>query len=219
MYGCHLITSDPSYGGTPGIQTPLSESMPRLKQPYYDGLFYHPQLDWLTTFAKDKPWNWCDTRPDIIIGFVPNQNFYSLGTSLAVFLSLYRAIHGEGAECAYPGSSKAWVAKSIDSSSDMIARQTLHLSLTLPPSAKGEGYNVADAKYASNWEIKWPALCSYFGLKGIPPPVENPLEVRKYIKDNFETWQGLERKFGLATGKADSKMTFVGFEYFLLTHL
>lgn len=219
MYACHLIAFDPSYGGTPGIHTPLSESMPRTKAPYYDGLFYHHQLDWLTDFAKDKSWNWCDTRPDIIVGFVPNQNFYSLGTSLAVFLSLYRAINGEGAVCPYPGTPKAYIAKSIDSSSDMIARQTLHLSLTLPPNVKGEGYNVADAKYPSSWETKWPALCSYFGLKGTPPPTENPLEVRKYIKDNFVTWEQLEKKFGLETGKADSPMTFVGFEYFLLTQL
>jgi hypothetical protein len=219
MYACHLIATDPNYGSTPGIHTPLAESMPRIKKPYYDTLFYHPQLDWVAEYAKDKKWNWCDTRPDIIIGFVPNQNFYSLGTSLAVYLSLYRAINGEGAVCPYPGSAKAWVAKSIDSSSDMIARQTLHLSLTLPPDLKGEGYNVADAKYASSWETKWPALCSYFGLKGTPPPAKDPLEVRKYIKDNFANWEELERKFGLATGKADSSMTFVGFEYFLLTQL
>ncbi|TID16126.1 hypothetical protein E6O75_ATG09184 [Venturia nashicola] len=219
MYACHLLATDPSYGGTPGIHTPLTESMPRVRAPYYENIFYHPQLDWITDFAKDKTWTWCDTRPDIIIGFVPNQNFYSLGTSLAVFLSLYRAVNGNGAECPYPGSAKAWVAKSINSSSDMVARQTLHLSLTIPPDIKGEGFNVADATYASSWETKWPALCSYFGLLGTPPPEENPLEVRKYIKDNFALWEELEKKYELVTGIADSPRTFVGFEYFLLTQL
>ncbi|QDS70186.1 hypothetical protein FKW77_006431 [Venturia effusa] len=217
MYGCHLLATDASYGGTPGIHTPLAESMPRIKAPYHDGLFYHPQLDWLSAFAKTKTWNWCDTRPDIIIGFVPNQNFYSLGTSLAVYLSLFRAINGKGASCPYPGTQKAYTAQSIDSSADMIARQSLHLSLTLPPHIKGEGYNVADATYASTWETKWPALCSYFGLEGIPPPSEDPPEVRRYIKENFAVWEGLEREYGLVTGRADSAMTFVGFEYFLLT--
>lgn len=220
MYGCHLIATVPTYGSTPGIHPPLAESMPRLKKDYYDGLFYHPQMDWAEEYAKGKKWNWCDTRPDVIIGFVPNQNFYSLATSLGVYLSLYRAINGEGAECPYPGSNKAWVAKSIDSSSDMIARQTLHLSLTLPSNVKGEGYNVADAKYPSTWADKWPALCGYFGLRGTPPPQDKePLEVRKYIKDHFDTWEKLEKQHGLKQGIADSPMTFAGFEYFLLTQL
>jgi hypothetical protein len=154
MYGCHLLATDPTYVSSPGISPPHKESFPRIKQPYADLLFYHPQMDWVTEYAADKKWNWCDTRPDIIIGFVPNQNFYSLGTVLGIFLSLYRAVEGEGAEVPFPGTDKSWVAKSIDSCSDMIARQTLHLSLTLPPTQKGEGFNVADAKYPSTWESK-----------------------------------------------------------------
>lgn len=76
MYGCHLLGEHP----TDYIHTPLSEDQPRLKQPYHDMLFYHPQLNWIKDYAKNKQWSWCDTRPDIIIGFVPNQNFYSLAT-------------------------------------------------------------------------------------------------------------------------------------------
>ncbi|KAH8651832.1 hypothetical protein BGZ60DRAFT_436413 [Tricladium varicosporioides] len=214
MYGCHLLENHP----TDYIHVPLKESLPRLRSPYAEMLFYHPQLDWITEYAKDKSWNWCDTRPDIIIGFVPNQNFYSLATSIGVFLSLYAEVEGKGAICPYPGSKTAWVAKSIDSSSDMIARQTLHLSLTLPKSSKGEGFNVADAKDPSTWETKWPALCSYFGLKGTPPPAEGePNEVRTYIKKHLDTWNEMEKKYGLKTGIADSELTFKGFEYFLLT--
>jgi hypothetical protein len=213
MYGCHLLDNHPS----DYMPVPLAESLPRLKSPYAEALFYHPQLDFITSYAKDKSWNWCDTRPDIIIGFVPNQNFYSLATSLAVFLSLWKEVEGKESVCPYPGTKTAWVAKSIDSSSDMIARQTLHLSLTLPLSAKGEGYNVADAKTCSSWETKWPVICSYFGLKGTLPPEENPTEVRTYIKEHFETWKEMEKIDGLRSGIADSELTFKGFEYFLLT--
>jgi hypothetical protein len=154
MYGCHVIATDSLYVSSPGVTVPYKESSPRIKQPYADLLFYHPQLDWITEYAADKKWNWCDTRPDIIIGFVPNQNFYSLGTVLGIFFSLYRAVEGEGAEVPFPGTDKSWVAKGIESSSDMIAKQTLHLSLELPLSQKGEGFNVADAKYPSTWETK-----------------------------------------------------------------
>jgi hypothetical protein len=198
------------------MHVPLAECSPRLKAPYYDMLFYHPQLDWLTTYAKNKPWSWIDTRPDIIIGFVPNQNFYSLGTVLGIFLSLYREVEGEGATCPFPGTEKSWKAKSNDSSSDMIARQTLYLSLNLPASAKGEGYNVADARSPETWSSKWPQLCAYFGLKGTAPSPKSP-EVRAYIKEHMSAWQALEKKEGLQTGHADSPKTFQGFEYFLLT--
>lgn len=104
MYGCHLTVNHP----TGYIHVPLSEDQPRLKQPYHDMLFYHPQLDWITEFAKDKKWNWCETRPDIIIGFIPNQNFYSLAQSIGIFLTLFATVEGKGAECPFPGR---WIAE------------------------------------------------------------------------------------------------------------
>lgn len=224
MYGCHLLENRPPADYMP---VPLSETHPRLKPPYHDLLFYHPQLDWLTAYAKPKPWNWCETRPDIIIGFVPNQNFYSLGTVLAIFLALYRQVRGPGATCPFPGTPKSWLAKSNDSSSDMIARQTLHLSLTLAPSRKGAAFNVADARHPESWRTKWPQLCAYFDLVGEGPPddapshqsdaEQRPLEIRKYISTHLPTWRALEQTHHLRTGIADSDLTFAGFEYFLLT--
>lgn len=210
--GCHLLENHP----TDYLHVPHAESQPRLKAPYHDMLFYHPQLDWLSTFASSKSWIWIDTRPDIIIGFVPNQNFYSLGTVLGIYFSLFREVEGEGAECPFPGTDKSWRALSNDSSSDMIARQTIHLSLTLGADAKGEGYNVADEKAPSSWSAKWPILASYFGLKGTGPTPPGT-EIRKYIKSHMDVWEKLEKKKGLQTGHADSERTFPGFEYFLMT--
>jgi hypothetical protein len=209
--GCHLLENHP----TDYLHVPHKESQPRLKQPYHDMLFYHPQLDWVTEYAKDKSWSWCDTRPDIIIGFVPNQNFYSLGTVMGIYLSLWREVHGDGSECPFPGTDKSWNALSNDSSSDMIARQTLHLSLS-SKTEKGGGYNVADEKTPSSWSKKWPALCSYFGLKGTGPS-SSAVEMRKFIKENMDTWSKLEKEKGLQSGHADSPMIFPGFEYFLMT--
>lgn len=208
MYGCHLLENHP----TDYIHVPLSEDQPRLKQPHHDMLFYHPQIDWVTEFAKDKKWSWCDTRPDIIIGFVPNQNFYSLATVLGIYLSLYAAVEGKGVECPFPGTEKSWINKSNDSSSDMIARQTLHLSLNLPKDMKGEGFNVADARAPETWSTKWPKLCSYFGLKGTGPQKGQDLEVRKYINDHIDAWKKLEKEHDLKEGVADSDLTFKGFE-------
>ncbi|KAH8678199.1 hypothetical protein BX600DRAFT_451675 [Xylariales sp. PMI_506] len=212
-YGCHLLENHP----TDYMHVPLSESMPRLKQPYHDKLFYYPQLDWLEKYSKSKQWSWNEPRPDIIIGFVPNQNFYSLASSLGVFLSLWREIHGEGAECPFPGTAKSWEALSIDSSADMIARQTLHVSLMPPWSErKGEAFNVADARSPSRWREKWPVLCSYFGLRGVKSAQDCPVEVRAFIRGNLGAWEAMEAKYGLQSGHADNPRIKPGFEHFLI---
>jgi hypothetical protein len=216
MYGCHLLDNHP----TDYIHVPLSEAQPRLRGPAGgDTLFYHPQLDWIDAYAASKPWSWCETRPDIIIGFVPNQNFYSLGTVLAIYLALYAEVEGKAATCPFPGSTKSWVAKSNDSSSDMIARQTIYLSLHDPQARKGEAYNVADAQQPQTWRSKWPQLCAYFGLHGSAPTVNasgGTNYVRRYIHEHLDTWKRMEKEYGLRSGIADSDLTFQGFEYFLL---
>ena len=57
-------------------------------------------------------------------------------------------------------------------------------------------------------------------MKGTAPPDDSKdREVRKFIKDNFATWEKLEKEHGLVTGLADSPKTFPGFEYFLFTQL
>lgn len=210
-YGCHLLHGRPA-----SLVPPFREDTPRLEGPGAATLFYYPQLDWLQEFSADKSWSWTETRPDIIIGFVPNQNFYSLAMSLGFFLSLYREINGEGAECPFPGSADSWKALSQDSSADMIARQTIHVCLS-PSTSKGQAFNVADERKPHNWSQKWPVLCAQFGLRGVKRPEDNPIEVRRYIKDNYAAWEAAERKYGLRGGHADNERIYPGFEYFLLT--
>lgn len=219
LYGCHLLSARPSY-----LPPPLTESHPHLKPPYYDSLFYHAQLDFITAFAKDKKWGWCETRPDIIIGFAPGGNTYSLAASMGVFLSLWAEINGKGARCPFPGSPGAWTAKSNDSSADMIARESIHLSLTLGEGSKGEGFNVADEKACRSWAEKWAVVCACFGLEGTPPPGEvdgetgAAADVRSYITTHLPVWRALEEKHGLKIGRADLDMGGTpAFEHFLLS--
>lgn len=212
-YGCHLLENRPKR-----FVPPFAEDLAFLEPPASDGLFYLPQMDFIREYSKDKKWGWIDTRPDIIIGFVPNQNFFSLGSSIGFFLSLYREINGAGAECPFPGTAKSWVTKSIDSSAEMIARQTLHVQLSDKYRfAKGESFNVADERTPRTWETRWPDLCAYFGLKGVKKAEDNPIEVRTYIRQNIDVWNGMEAKYGLQSGHADSPRIHPGFEYFLIT--
>ncbi|KAK0388033.1 hypothetical protein NLU13_4277 [Sarocladium strictum] len=210
-YGCHLLENRPAY-----LVPPFKEDTPRLEGAFAATLFYYPQLDWIAEYSKDKPWSWIETRPDIILGFVPNQNFYSLNMAIGFFLSLYREINGEGAACPFPGSDKSWVAKCQDSSAPMNARETIHVCFA-PTTKKGDAFNVADERPAHCWRDKWPVLCSLFGLEGVKVEQQSPIEVRRYIKDNKATWEKMEDKYGLRKGQADNDRIFPGFEYFLLT--
>ncbi|KAM5472799.1 hypothetical protein MauCBS54593_002511 [Microsporum audouinii] len=151
---------------------PLSESLPPLRKPLVDRLHYPVWTKWMNEYSADKSWKWCETRPDEIIGFVPRINSYNAIYPVAMFLSLYKFINGQGTVCPFPGSFGTWKALSNDAGADMIAKASIHLSLHPDPSIKGEGFNVASSETPWSWEMKWPALCEWFGLVG-GPPVDN----------------------------------------------
>ncbi|WEW58825.1 hypothetical protein PRK78_004293 [Emydomyces testavorans] len=153
-------------------QAPLSEDLPPLQKPWCDVLHYQVWTDFMTDFSKGKSWMWCETRPSEIIGFVPRVNYYNVAYPIAVYLSLYKYINGQGAECPFPGSFGAWKALSSQGGAEMIAKAAIHLSLVEDPSVNGQGYNVASSATPSNWEMTWPVICSWFGLLG-KPPVDN----------------------------------------------
>jgi hypothetical protein len=190
---------------------PLSESLPRLKPPYSDQIFYHAQLDWLTEYSQDKPWFWSETRPDIVVGFAPNHSAYSLAASLGIYFSLWRAINGKDSVVPFPGNSNSWKAKFNEAGSDMMAKQTIFLSLHPEICGKGGAFNIASNPKWESWETKWPKQCAYFGLKGGPPDA-NKKEVRTYINENMYTWRHIEREHGLRTDIAGSELTIPGFE-------
>ncbi|KAE8867373.1 hypothetical protein PTNB73_05467 [Pyrenophora teres f. teres] len=194
-YGCHLKAMLPC--------------------PFSEVLFYHVQMDFIADYSKDKKWKYVVTIPDLIIGLVPNQNFYSLATTMGIYLSLWKEVYGEGAECPFPGTEKVWKALSNDSSSDMIARQTIHLTLS-PDTPKGAMYNVADSKTPNSYVEKWPILCSYFGLKATAPRPD-PIDIRGFIADNFEIWKKTEESYGLQKGHAQNDKALFLSEKLLMT--
>jgi hypothetical protein len=195
---------------------PLKESLPRLKPPFSDQLFYHAQLDWLESYAKGKLWTWCETRPDIVVGFAPNHSAYSIAASLAIYFSLWREINGTGSVVPFPGTMKSWTAKHNEAGSEMVGKQTIFLSLHPEISGNGEAFNVASSARYATWEDKWPLLCEYFGLKS-GPPSDQSKEVRAYINDNMGRWKEMEQKHKLREDIAQSEVTMPGFEILHLT--
>jgi hypothetical protein len=69
-YGVHLITGFPFVS-----ELPLAETLPRIPEPYASQNFYYNQTDFLTSRSKDKAWTFCELRPDVVVGYVPNNNF------------------------------------------------------------------------------------------------------------------------------------------------
>ncbi|OJJ99637.1 hypothetical protein ASPACDRAFT_52320 [Aspergillus aculeatus ATCC 16872] len=194
-YGVHLLTSFPF-----ASQLPLRESHPPLPEPHATQLFYTHQHALLQKLSASKKWSYVDLRPDIVVGFVPNNNQHSLAQWLALYLSLYRYIHGVGAEVSFPGTSKSWIARAQDSSQDVIARFGIFLSLQPEKVVAGQSFNVADTKEPGTWEGKWGVLCEYFGLVGVEPEEREGLDPAEFLERHKDERGAMEREYGLKGG-------------------
>lgn len=199
---------------------PLSESLPRIPEPWQSQNFYYNQTDWLESHSKGKQWTWCEIRPDVVVGFVPNNNVYCLAQTLATYLACFREMEGEEAECAFPGTEKSWKILSNDSSQDIVARFCIHAVLHPESCGQGQAINVADSSQPSSWSQKWPVICSFFDLKGTPPPAggSGP-QPGQYLSDHLERWKQMEKKHNLATGRVNNDKSLAGFQYFVMTML
>ncbi|KAL3469640.1 hypothetical protein BJX99DRAFT_268081 [Aspergillus californicus] len=204
-YGVHLLDKFPFKDNLP-----LKESLPPIPEPYASQLFYTPQIELLQRLSSTKSWNYCEVMPDIVVGFVPNNNAYCLAQWLALYLSLYRETHGENAEVVFPGTAKSWVIKSQDSSQDIIARFSIHASLH-PETTAGQRYNIADHAQWTSWSVKWPIICAYFGLRGVAPTPSSGPDPSEYMYEHKEEWFALEKKYGLKGGRLGNErsLTFV----------
>lgn len=214
-YGVHLLEENFPFHK----DTPLKESLGRIPEPYASEMFYYTQMDMLKQMSVGKSWTWCEIIPDMIVGFVPNNNIYCLGQVLSTFLSFYADKHGKGAEVPFPGTEKSWKNLTTDSSQDICAQVSIMASLQPEKSAE-QGYNAGDTARPVTWEQKWPVICEYFGLKGTPPPAggSGP-EPRAYLAEHFDEWKVFEKKHGLQSGRVGNDRSFGGFAYFIMTML
>lgn len=208
IYGCQMLDKFPF-----AKDLPLKETLPPIPEPYLSQLFYYNQIDCLKRISKGKKWNWCEVRPDNIIGFVPNNNAYCLAQTLALYLSLYRFIEGDGAKCPFPGTGKSWVNRYNESPQDMVARFSIHASLH-PEKTASQSFNVGGQE--DSWSGKWPIICDYFGLKGTGPEEGSP-QPGAYLDAHKKQWQELETKHNLKQGSVDSDITHPGFQAFIMT--
>jgi hypothetical protein len=186
----------------PGLlQTPYEEERPRQGAPFEDKIFYYGQQDAMAEAVVGKSWTWAETRPDAIIGFVPGAkgavSQQDAVRGVALYLALYREIHGEGAECPFLGDDASWKARKTDSSQDTIARVSIFAALRPDTCGGGTAFNAVDLP--TTWEVEWPVVCSEFGLKGTGPGTK-PVGVEElgaWFQTHEEVGKGLVQEYGL----------------------
>ncbi|KAJ6520683.1 hypothetical protein DFH09DRAFT_998004 [Mycena vulgaris] len=155
-------------GGGP-FKAPYQESMGRLPSPSAPKHYYAFE-DILCERSKGKSWTWCEVRPDVIVGFTPKGSKPNFASHWAMYLSLYRAVEGEGARVPFPGTEMGFNSKLNEVSSEILAKSAIWASLHPEEAGSGQFFNVADQAEPSTMRERWPALAAYFGLVGVGPP-------------------------------------------------
>ncbi|KAK3115278.1 hypothetical protein LTR53_005549 [Teratosphaeriaceae sp. CCFEE 6253] len=177
---------------------PLSESLPRIPEPYASNIFYYDQYDIMKRASAGKPWTFCEIRPDAIVGFVPQNNAMNIAQALGLFLSLWRTTEGEGSAVPFPGSEQAWTALHTDTSQDILAR--FHILASLKPGETSErAFNVVDGP-ATTWSEVWPEVCAYFGLRGAGPVDGEPFSAKSWMEGHQGEWSSWVSTNGLKGG-------------------
>lgn len=150
--------------------------------------------------SKGAAWTFTEVRPDVIIGFVPSTNFMNCAQGLGLYLSLYRAIHGEGAKITFPGTQGGWTHKHTDTAQDLVAKFEIHAALHPAECGDGKAFNIGNTP-PTTWADKWPGICAYFGLKGEGPGDYEPLD--EFAKKNAKVWDDVIEKHGLKKGRLE----------------
>lgn len=193
----------------------MKESHPRIPEPDRSELFYYQQYDKLKSLSEGKSWTWSEVRPDVIIGFVPNNNTYCIAQNLAIYLSLYVYVEGRGATIAFPGTEKSYRNLSNYCSQATFAKFAVHVALSGQKTNR-RTFNVADSRLPTPWAYKWPHICECFGLKGIGPEEGSP-QPGPYMEKHKKQWEEMVAKLGLKAGYMDNDITSPVFLHFCTT--
>lgn len=129
----------------------------------------------------------------------------NIAQGLGIFLSLYREVHGAGAEIPFPGSKKSYQNKHTDTFQDILGRMDIYAAVNHDKCGNGGTYNIANGDLVT-WADKWQggahSIPAYFGLVGTAPT--EPWSIEDFVKSNFDTWKQLAEKHGLKKDIAEN---------------
>lgn len=84
--------------------------------------------------------------------------------------------------------------------SNRVARFAIYAAIN-SEKLNGKSFNVNED--VTSWSILWPQLAAEFGLKGVPPTQDTPVQVEKWRKANKSAWNELEKEHDLKPGVCD----------------
>lgn len=129
---------------------------------------------------------------------------------VALYLSLYRFVHGPGATVPFPGSLQSFLYTYTDSSQDINAKAEIYLSTIKPAEANGEAFNIADTETPGPWSVRWLMLAAYFGLRGTGPSIDGWGGIDQWWNEHQADYQKMCESYGLhQRGIPESAWTFV----------
>ena len=169
MHTCihkHALANQQGYGiYVPGgtFTPPLHEGLADNLPPDYAQTVAYPWFRAILT-AASTGWTWTEICPDAVVGFSPNGSGYSLALHWGQYLSLYRAVEGEGAQVPFPGCEAAARSKFSPVSGRTLARVAIFAALQ--PACAGKVINVADRDAPCTYGELWPAIAAWFSLRG-----------------------------------------------------
>jgi hypothetical protein len=177
----------------------LKEGMPRAPEPYASAIFYYAQIDKIAALSEGKAWGWTDIRPDAVIGFVPNCNAMDFAGGLAIWLSMYRWVEGEGAQVVFPENEFVWTAKHTDTSQMILGRSYLYAAVS--GKTDGRAVNVGDGTSVHKDGV-WAEICAWFGLKGVGPR-DGVVTGEAWVMEQRSKWAAFENENGLEDRKVE----------------
>ncbi|CAG9973691.1 unnamed protein product [Clonostachys byssicola] len=195
------------------IKTPLSESLPRIPEPWASKVFYYAQHDLLAAASRNKKWTFSEIRPEVIVGFSPSSNFMNLAQGLGTLFSLYKEVKGAGTSFPFPGTSSGYNATFTDTSQDILAKMEIFAALNTETCGNGAIINVADGP-TMTWAQLWPRLCEHFGLVGTGPQ-DDSISTQNFVSKHKDTWLDIAKRHGLSK-KVVEQMNWA-FIHFVLT--
>ena len=194
-YGVEFVNQGIDYN------PPLKETMPRIPEPYASNVFYYTQYDTMKRLSEGKRWKFCETRPDAIVGFVPQNNAMNIAQALGLFLAMYKKVEGSGAEVPFLGSEAAFKELHTVTSQDILARFHIFASFHADAVA-GRAFNIADGDVVT-WEQIWPGVCSWFGLKGVGPDQSRSTGAQ-WVQEHKGQWNAWVKEHGLKEGTLEA---------------
>jgi nucleoside-diphosphate-sugar epimerase len=179
-----LVTGTKYYGFHIGrTKTPARESDPR----HAGSNYYYDQIDWLTDFQLDKPWDWVELRPQTLCGFAPGTPM-----SLAPAIAVYAAISRErGQPLRFPGKPGAYTSLYQVTESEHFAGAALWAA-TEPRCAR-QAFNITNGDYF-RWRYMWPKIAEAFDMPAGEP---RRINLTAEMADKGPLWRSMVEKHGL----------------------